>query len=38
VLEVLQRGGVIDLIGAEHIHDEVADAVESFATIGGKRS
>jgi high affinity sulfate transporter 1 len=33
VLEVLQRGGVIDLIGAEHIHDEVADAVESFVAV-----
>ena len=28
VLEVLQRDGVIDLIGAEHIHDDIAAAVE----------
>ena len=28
VLEVLQRDGVIDLIGAEHIHDDIAAAVD----------
>ncbi len=28
VLEVLQRDRVIDLIGAEHIHDDIAAAVE----------
>ena len=28
VLEVLQRDDVIDLIGAEHIHDDIAAAVE----------
>jgi SulP family sulfate permease len=28
VLEVLQRDNVIDLIGAEHIHDDIAAAVE----------
>jgi len=28
VLEVLQRDGVVDLIGAEHIHDDIAAAVE----------
>jgi len=28
VLEVLQRDGVIDFIGAEHIHDDIAAAVE----------
>ena len=28
VLEVLQRDGVIDQIGAEHIHDDIAAAVE----------
>ena len=28
VLEVLQRHGVIDLIGVEHIHDDIAAAVE----------
>ncbi|MBK5107117.1 MAG: STAS domain-containing protein [Anaerolineales bacterium] len=28
VLEVLQRDGVIDMIGAEHIHDDIAAAVE----------
>ena len=28
VLEVLQRDGVIELIGAEHIHDDIAAAVE----------
>ena len=28
VLEVLQRHGVIDLIGIEHIHDDIAAAVE----------
>ena len=27
VMEVLQRDGVIDLIGAEHIHDDIAAAV-----------
>jgi high affinity sulfate transporter 1 len=28
VMEVLQRDGVIDLIGAEHIHDDIAAAVK----------
>ncbi len=28
VIEVLDRDGVIDLIGAEHIHDDIASAVE----------
>jgi SulP family sulfate permease len=28
VLDVLQRDGVIDAIGADHIHDNIADAVE----------
>jgi anti-anti-sigma regulatory factor len=28
VLEVLQRDGVIDQIGDEHIHDDIAAAVE----------
>ncbi len=28
VLEVLQKDGVVELIGAEHIHDDIASAVE----------
>ena len=28
VLAVLQRDGVIDLIGVEHIHDDIAAAVD----------